>query len=294
MIYIDRYDVGEQIFQYLLYAFNENTDLKELWKKEPLTYLIKSEYISDKNKRENLSSKKIINEALEYYIIELLSTHLTDYFNTIDKQNKEIKEYKREDIPEVLLTNRFLDLFSKPVSDRPKFSVQIPPGEILSSLHFMTSGMKPIYYFKFDLNLPLETKIVRTSNNCLQFNTKKFIIKLNTIFEGFNKFIPIGFIENYLKEDETNVIGYAFEIVIEIKLKVRGLIIGSGWEYYSWIDSFVEDLESKISFEQYFKEIGWEAAFTTIKSIGLSAPISEETRTINAYRKRREPKNQSS
>jgi len=111
-------------------------------------------------------------------------------------------------------------------------------------------------------------------------------MKLNTMFEGFNTNVPRGYIEHYIKEDESNITVYAFNVIIEIKLKLWGLIIGSGWEFYSWIDSFIEELESKISMEHYFKKIGWENAYTIIRSIGLSAPTSKKTRTLNTYWKR--------
>ena len=42
------------------------------------------------------------------------------------------------------------------------------------------------------------------------------------------------------------------------------LFTSAGWEYYLWLDSFVEKMSRAISFEQFIRDIGWHSAKTAL------------------------------
>jgi hypothetical protein len=121
---IPQYDYGHDLHDYLQAAFAENAAIKRLWDKEPI-----DKGLHHDKKKGELSctvgkGHQLIIEATEYYILENLSTHLADYFNrpAFDEQN--LHTFARNDIPDVLLSNRFLELFSKPMEDRALFSTK--------------------------------------------------------------------------------------------------------------------------------------------------------------------------
>ena len=55
--------------------------------------------------------RRLILEATEYFLLRMLSTHLTNYFNDEKFKEENLTKLERKDIPQVLLENRFLNLF---------------------------------------------------------------------------------------------------------------------------------------------------------------------------------------
>ena len=54
------------------------------------------------------------------------------------------------------------------------------------------------------------------------------------------------------------------------------LFTPAGWEYYRWLDSFVEQISKAFSFEQFIADVGWHAALTT-HVVQRSAAAQEST-----------------
>jgi hypothetical protein len=74
--------------------------------------------------------------------------------------------------------------------------------------------------------------------------------------------ISFDFLEKYMKRkyDELNTFNCSLQI--EVSFKARQLLSGRGWQYYRWIDSFLEGLEKDFHFERFLEDISWEAALT--------------------------------
>ena len=106
---------------------SSENELKKMWDKGPVDKGL--HYDKDTGKVSCATGKghQLIIEATEYYVLEKLSSHLTDYFNRPHFDEQELHTFARNDIPDVLLSNRFLELFSKPMEDRPLFSTEDSP-----------------------------------------------------------------------------------------------------------------------------------------------------------------------
>ena len=113
IVNIEGYGLSE-ISGYFDRAFLENKDLELIWNNDPLK-------LQDELKTPEPRSMDIIREALEYFLLNKLSIHLNSYFKYPMERNKNISVIQREHIPSVLLSNRFLELFSKPMKDRAAF-----------------------------------------------------------------------------------------------------------------------------------------------------------------------------
>jgi hypothetical protein len=112
---VAEYDLAEKVEGYLKAAFAENKALLKQWNENPFRPDIGREGFMDS------ASVKILQEALEYYVLDRLSLHLGAYFAKSGTKASFLQHLGRSDIPGGLLSNRFLDLFSRPMIDRPAF-----------------------------------------------------------------------------------------------------------------------------------------------------------------------------
>lgn len=249
-----RYELAESLCRNIKALFTENPALKHIWSLDKLKT----------NNCKESKSVKILNELLEYFVLEQLSIHLTDYFNKELFNENELYTFKREEIPDVLLSNRVLELFSKPMEDRPMFIDEINEtnttiGEIVS--YCSDSGAS---YQKFDLVLPRKSKISRGDNNSLQIQTNRFKMDITINFDGRHTFIAPGFITHYLDEDIFNISTFNVDIMVNVKLNFKSLFTIKGWEYYKWLDTFMNELEESISQRSFLNTIDWESNLTLI------------------------------
>ena len=63
--------------------------------------------------------------------------------------------------------------------------------------------------------------------------------------------------------DWSSLHSYQFNLDIEVKFNQLSLLIGKGWEYYSWLDSLIEQLEGYVDDERFLKDIGWATVYTS-------------------------------
>ncbi len=112
IIPVPRYKFSEAICRYMRAAFAENPALKLLWEKESL-----EDFFGDEPRK----AAQLLSQATEYFLLAQLSTHLTDYFADEKFKKENLRKYFREDVPEVLLRNPFLEMFSRPMEHRPAF-----------------------------------------------------------------------------------------------------------------------------------------------------------------------------
>jgi len=262
IIDIPRYEYLNDLYRYFNSAFTENNALKILWDKESLADRFTVDDERKVRAKKELHSIKLIKEATEYFMLSTLSTHLTDYFNkeTIEKSN--LIEFNRKDIPSVLLSNRFLELFSRPMSERPAFVNSIG---ITNQSTIVASYTRGARFDRFDLVLPKESLINRIKDG-ITIETSRFSLTLSVLFDAYNSVLPVDFASYYLGRDgKMDLTEYEIKIGISVNFKMKGFLSSSGWEYYQWVDSFLEKLNEQFSFDEFIKRIGWENAVTVLK-----------------------------
>ncbi len=266
IIPVPRYEFSEDICEYLQGAFMENPALKTLWEKEALKDLSIPDQIN--NKRKYCKSVQILSEAAEYFVLDRLSMHLDDYFNDQSFKKEKLKEYGRHDVPEVLLTNRFLNMFSRPMEERSAFvddtfREKILPGEVIGA--YNPDGT---IYEKFSLVLPKKSVVRRPKDNKIEIETEKLKISIAVRFDGYSAGLPCGFEENYMGiNDFRNTNGYQLNIDIQVLMKLKALFTRTGWEYYHWVDSFLNKIEDDISKDAFLNRISWETTYTLLQCI---------------------------
>jgi hypothetical protein len=268
VIDIDNYDYSNSLASNLKYAFKEDKALKKTWKK------IDFENIFKKNRK----FLEIIDEASEYYLLEKLSTHLSEYFNNTKFDKEELIEYERNDIPDVLLNNRFLELFSKPMDQRESF---ISDEEIDGVFEIKRDGKKKsvgkvvsnfrngAMFSHFDLKLPKNSKLKRNSDHSISLVTERFTLNLKTIISGINTYIPHEYERHYLGLNySSDLPAFVATYEIEVNFHILSLLKTNSWQYYQWVDSFINRIENDVSQDYYFNEkIEWDKTYPIIKML---------------------------
>jgi len=263
IIPVPRYEFSEYLYKYFKGAFIENSALKKLWNEKPIKDLQHADFEGKDNR---IQSVELILEAAEHFLLSRLSTHLIDFFDNEKFKESNLKEYVRKDVPDVLLSNRFLELFSRPLDERPAFSDQYDKNS--EGILCLATGKGGALYERFDLVLPKESTIKRPKAHKIEINTKKLKMFITVRFEGFCTVLPCDFLEYYLGiKNHFDITEYKLDIDIEVKMKIKFIFSKIGWEYYQWIDSFLEEIEKDISQRKFFEVINWESTLTTLKCL---------------------------
>lgn len=271
LIDIPRYNYVEDLISYINGAFKENSALQSQWKKEP----IGSAFDIKTKKVKKTASAKLITEATEYSILDDLSTHLTDYFNQEKYSTSELQVYSREDMPDILLSNRFMALFTTPMENRAIFDQEDTDDE--HGIIVKSFGKDGAIYHKFDLTLPIKTKVSRDEFGAIKFDTENFILTINVNFDEFSFVSPRGFKKYYLGiTDFERSSEYQLNIEISVEFKFITLLKSSKWDYHAWIDGFLDSIENKMSANTFFKTISWDLAYTIIQCEKVSNRLNTE------------------
>lgn len=264
IVEIDNYDYSSEIYNLLNSACSEDLAIRKQWSN--------TKFGDIDSERNNLL--EIIKEVSEYYLLEKLSTHLSVFFNNTSFDKRRLKNYERNHIPDILLSNRFLELFSKPMQQRAPF---IDEEQDNSVTRFSRDDMngKVIANYKngatykyFDLILPSESKLSREEDSIIIRN-KRFRITIKTIVSGVNTYIPVEYLIFYLSLNEyKDIPAFITSFRLKVKFNRFSFFKSSSWEYYKWIDSFINELEKSVSEKFYFEEqIEWNKIYPIIKSI---------------------------
>lgn len=271
IIEVDGYDFTEDLKRSFESAFSEDEAIRLSWENNKLTPRFRLE-------NDSQDSLNLVIEATEYFFLEKLSTHLTDYFNKESIDKKLLVELRRNDIPDILLKNRFLELFSKPTDRRAAFLKDEKgngkkgknkksnlegdvDGEIISS--YSETAM----FQRFDLTLPPNSSINRTDSNSICINTRRFKIDIKVEFDAYNTVIPRGFDKYYLNKKQSDIMEYQINILFDVRFKIGGFLSRNGWDYYKWLDSFFDSIEHDFSESHFFKRINWDNTYVIIKSL---------------------------
>ena len=258
---IDRYELATDTARNVAALTAENKALGRAWADGSLGNF----NITDEGSQRRASATtKLAQEAVEYFVLHKFSLHLSDHFNNNPRvSDEEIQRIGRQEVPSVLLDNRFLELFSKPMDEREAFMAHsdqaIPPGN--GSVVWAT-GKGGAIFDHFELMLPNGAVISRMNATSVRVRTGRLLMQINAGFEGFSAVLPDRFEEFYLGMRLDDVDSYMVNLRIDVKFAWWALFTPAGWEYYRWLDSFVEEMSKTFSFERFVADVGWHAALT--------------------------------
>ncbi|MCB0475626.1 MAG: hypothetical protein KDC69_08115 [Flavobacteriaceae bacterium] len=237
--------------------FNENEAIKRRWEKENLHF----GEDNFQNKKFKHYGYSLLIKATQYFLINEISTHLIDYFEKRKLNEKKLINLKREDIPQILFKNEFLELFSKPMNLRPKFEDDEFDDSVVS--HYGDG----IMYEKFEFTLPQKSNIQIKDDDKLIINTPRFEIEIKTIFEGHGGYDMYSeILKHYFGfKKAKKIVSYNIGFEITVRFNTIALFTKSGWMYYNWVDSLLDWLKDEISFESFCESINWRTINTILR-----------------------------
>ncbi len=287
VIPVNRYPYSENLSRYLESACAESQDIR--------TVLERSIYVPDatiKIPREKIDEvgiereeraavkklmatpdRRLILEATEYFVFRMLSTHLTNYFNDEKFKEENLTKFERKDIPQVLLENRFLNLFSKPMEER----VAAFEDRYVSKSTKGGSSESGAEFSHFHLILPTKAKVSRIDEKTCEITTQKFTLRIAILYLGDDELLPADFEkyylrlqENYQRSNPSMVKEKAIEIEVKVFFKNSIFFSRTGLQYYEWLDSYLDKLEEEFSSSYFFKKIGWDSVSTLMDCLSRS------------------------
>lgn len=280
LIGIPNYKISTDMKEYFESAFSENSAYKSIWEDSGLDKLKDPQTMATA-----IESKNLLVEMLEYCLLEHFSTFIGDYYNTRNITKKNIS-YLGNDIPDVLLKNRFLKLFSEDPKNRAAFCTNSQKGAFIiakndiesqdeGTVVFMTGSDGAIYQ-RFELNIPKGSKVFREKDGTIVIDTKLFTLKYKVVFDGFTTVVEHDFYRYYLHEmDCRGFHDWKYFVEIDVKYKYTSFLKLWDWKYYNWLDEYLVKLSTYCDIESFYKNIGWEESKTVLRILKTPNPEKE-------------------
>jgi len=266
LVRVPRYTYSEQLSGYFDGLFAENDAPRKLWATDPLSGALKHDKSTGTWEDRATAAGQLIIEATEYFVLERLSTHLGGYFNSAEVDKEQLRELTREDVLGLVFKNRFLDTFCRPMEERAAF-VDITLTRT-SSIGKLRLAVRPsgVRYAEFNLVLPAGAQVSRSSPTSIEIDTPRFSLTIKIGFDAYNTTLPRGFDSLYLEgRSPSNVSAYKVDVTTLVRFKPLSLLSQSGWQYHTWVDSFLSSLEDAFSADEFFRLIDWDRAMTVAR-----------------------------
>lgn len=289
LVKINEYDFSYSFGMILDSLFKENKAIRSQWENG-----VFSPY-NDKGRLsveefEKSESQKLVKEITEYIYLDYLSIHLADYFNGDGYDKQFIQELFRNDLPDIVLSNRVLDMISKDRKDRPAFAKERKSkGEDEKDGEVVMSWVNGVLYSKFSLVLPKGSTISREANSSITIKNRNMKLNFQIVSEGSNTFVDHVFTKYYMKLDklkssfETN--HYAVNIITEITIRPTFALFSKKVKYQQWADSFLESVDHQLSFETFLNDINWKTVKTMLRTDYILKPIDKHINTPDVIEK---------
>lgn len=189
VIPINRYSFAMKLSDNISAATRESPDIKNLWEK---SFAVPSEETESERwgmVSSETPNKILIREATEYFVHRLLSLHLSAYFSKPGFKDVDLEKIKRKHIPAILMQNRFLELFSRPVEERAAFADDPGPRDMVFG--YSASGA---LFEEFELVLPKKSAVSRHDENTIKIETRVFTLKISVMYSALRESVlPMGF-----------------------------------------------------------------------------------------------------
>lgn len=251
LIKIPKYILSEDLTHYLKAARIESKDIESLWKKDKLGFKRIYNHIDPKSTFVEISqSASILNKLVECLILKKLSLTTVDYFNKPKFDKRKLIQLTELNVPDIVVSNIFLSLFSKDMSQREAFDNNEDKSVVKAY------GKNGEIYDKFELSLPKKCKVIRKKPNTIILKHPLFNLELTPAFSGFGAVLPQGFTKEYIKTDVFTIRTYKFYIGVTLKFSWKALFIGKSI-YYDWIDTFLDKLHNDMDFDRFIEDIHW-------------------------------------
>lgn len=211
------HDFTYYLCKYIEDAFKKDKSFEALWN-ESLSDLKNNDFIN------------IIKEASEYYLLSKFSSIVSPSISEDNHLRNLLKSYKRDDIPELAATNRFIARFND-------------------------------FMGRIDLLLPVGSHFIRNEDGSFTIHNNWFSITLTTIFDNAWANTGIDFCRVYLGLKKVLKFYPELEVSFEIDVTYHNQSLETeiGKYYSELINEFIDQLNKDFGKDYYFeKKIQWD------------------------------------
>ena len=262
VVEVEGYEFGSELARMVDYAIAEDTALQEQWTAQPLS-------AGDQDGRPTTAGAtaggRIIEECVEYMLLEELSMHLIDFFARPTVDAARLVELGREDVADVVHGNRILDLFSTPLAERGR-DAAMAADQADAHVRFGDDYL----YSRFDLRLPSGASVRRVDDG-VEVDSPVVNVRLRAMFDGLPANLSADFAELFLDDHERRLRSFTVWTEVRTRVKRRAMVMRSTWDYFAWVDDFRDHLEASWSGERFFEGIQWPAVRALHRVIGIGA-----------------------
>lgn len=252
LVKVREYSFSHDLSAYLQALKNERPAIYKRWETTDF-------YTFTNGKREEMTSAPLLRQATEYFVLTKLSGHLKDYFNKEDIDTSRLITLTRNQIPTVLLSNCFLETFSRDMGEREAFSA--PEAQRVG----VSDGSKVVYsitssgaiFDDFDLTLPRGSTIERNPNGSVSIKNSVLELTISIDFGGFSYNLPSQFEQLYLAKKVHDVHAKQISVSIDVSFSRLAAFSSAAWEYHGWVDSFLESFDQKFNFDRFSANLNW-------------------------------------
>jgi hypothetical protein len=311
LVRVTRYGLADSVAAYVNALCSEDKGIKGRWIKESLQPLISAakggrvEALGDARAK-SAFSLELLREATEYFCVSLTSRELRHYFKDPRFREKRLVVLERDDVPDFLLSNHFVDRFSKQPRERAPFQ-RNDAQELRDPDSGVLYGKGGALYEKFRLLLPAgatltrrsrveqgsHSRVLRRPNMARRFKpytadadavvlkTPKFDLFVEVLADGINTPAPPEFETLFLDgQPSGNLRLFAIHVRVTVGFRFGTLLTPGGLAYYRWLDALLSAITRSVDADAFYEEVGWPLAQTIAKI--TRPPDSDATSTFEA------------
>lgn len=248
VIPIDRFVFSEDLNRAVISVFAENKTYESLWR-EAFTSKIE----------DSKKGRAFVVEFVEYLFIKLVSLKLNSYF--VDVDNSAVDVIGRNQIPEILINNRVIEMISKPYEEREKFQKAIDKKDSVKGKVVYMGGEDGALYDSLEIELPRGSNVSKDGGE-LVISNRNFTIRFEARFDGFSAVTPRHFESFYMKRFLHDTHCFKIRMKMSIQLKPLFLFSMRDRQYLGWLDHISDEFVKYFSFDDFVQRIGYEQAAT--------------------------------
>ncbi|MEU8061787.1 hypothetical protein [Microbispora bryophytorum] len=252
------YRFSEEFAQILNATLSENAALRNQWESHPLGHSRST--VSHRGTTQDSASFRLVREAAEYVILRELSHHLDRHFNRGHFNPELLVEVTRDQLSDILMSNRVLEMISRDIKDRPGMF------DRLDANNGKNYG-SAFQYALFRLTLPKGSKLRRLASGALLIDGPALRLEISTAMNGANPYFYPLFVTHVMGREYKDTGRWKIDFRISAKIKKPLVIPASRWPYHSWFESFTQRLEHKFAYKSFFADINWPASEAILAAI---------------------------
>jgi hypothetical protein len=246
---VEGYEFASELAMIARDVLAELPALREEWDAQPLVRAANDE---DRATAGSLGAGRIVEECVEYMLLEELSMHLIDFFERPGLDAEHLVELRREELGDVVEGNRVLDVLSRPLPERGRTAPDPASSGRAPSMVFGEDYL----FSRFELRLPRGATVRRVDDG-VEVDSPLVKVHLRATFDGGPAHLSADFAELFLDDRDHRLSSLAVWIDVRTQVKRRALFLRSSWDYFAWVDDFRAHIEESWSGERYFERIGW-------------------------------------